>query len=201
MNAKTDCALAALADRRDKDWVTIGGIITEAKKIKTRNGDHMMFATLDDLEGTVEILVFGKALAEHEATLAIDQIVLIRGRVDHKEAGKTCVVVQEAQSFKPTEHELEHARAEASSAAAHTLPVHLRMDATCLPASVIDDLKEVITDHPGTAEVVFEMGTGAGERRLRLGDAYRVKHTPTLRAELEQVLAQATAMTATSLAS
>jgi DNA polymerase III subunit alpha len=201
MNAKTDCALAALAGRRDKDWVTIGGIITEAKKIRTRNGDHMMFATLDDLEGTVEILVFGKALAEHESTLAVDQIVLIRGRVDHKEAGKTCIVVQEAQSFKPTEQELEHARAEAASAAAHTQPVHLRMDATCLPASVIDDLKEVIVDHPGTAEVVFEMGTAAGERRLRLGEAYRVKHTPTLRAELEQVLAQATALSATSLAS
>jgi DNA polymerase III subunit alpha len=201
MNAKTDCALSALSERRDKDWVTIGGIITEGKKIRTRNGDHMMFATLDDLEGTVEILVFGKALAEHESTLAVDQIVLIRGRVDHKEAGKTCIVVQEAQSFKPTEHDIEQARAEASSAAAHAQPVHLRMDATCLPASVIDDLKEVIVEHPGSAEVVFEMGTAAGERRLRLGEAYRVKHTPTLRAELDQVLAQAAAASATSLAS
>jgi DNA polymerase-3 subunit alpha len=200
LRAKTDCPLQALADRRDKDWVTIGGIITDAKKIRTRNGDHMMFATLDDLEGSVEILVFGKALSAHEATLAVDQIVLIRGRVDHKEAGKTCVVVQEAQDFKPTEGEIEQARSQASSAAAHSAPVLLRMNATCLPASVIDDLKEVIGDHPGSAEVVLEMDTATGERRLRLGEAYRVKHTPTLRAELEQVLRQATTVTMPSVA-
>ena len=71
LRARADCSLAALANRRDKDWVTVGGIITESKRIKTRNGDHMMFATLDDLEGAVEILVFGKALAEHEAALAV----------------------------------------------------------------------------------------------------------------------------------
>ncbi|MGH2833241.1 MAG: OB-fold nucleic acid binding domain-containing protein, partial [Solirubrobacteraceae bacterium] len=201
LRAKCDCALAALAERRDKDWVTIGGIITETKKIRTRNGDHMMFATLDDLEGSVEMLVFGKALSEYEAFLAVDQIVLIRGRVDHKEAGKTCVVVQEAQSFKPTEQEVEQARTQATVQAAHAQPVHLQMDATRLPASVIDELKEIINENPGSAEVVLEMATVAGARRLRLGEAYRVKHTPTLRAELEQILAQAMSMSPASLAS
>ena len=55
--------------------MTVGGIITEAKRIRTRNGDHMMFATLDDLEGSVEMLVFGKALAEDEARSRADRIV------------------------------------------------------------------------------------------------------------------------------
>ncbi len=198
MLAVADCPLAGLADRRDKEWVTVGGIITEAKKIRTRNGDHMMFATIDDLEGSVEILVFGKALAEHEAILAVDQIILVKGRVDHKEAGKTCVVVQEAQSFKPSEEEIEKANAQLHAVAAHSEPVHLRMEATFLPPSVIDDLKEVIGDHPGSADVVLEMDTASGMRRLRLGERYRVKHTPTLRAELEQVLEHAMSMEASA---
>ncbi|HEY1457490.1 MAG TPA: OB-fold nucleic acid binding domain-containing protein, partial [Solirubrobacteraceae bacterium] len=200
LRAKCDCPLSALADRRDKDWVTIGGIITESKKIRTRNGDHMMFATLDDLEGSVEILVFGKALAEYEGALAVDQIVLIKGRVDHKEAGKTCVVVQEAKSFKPTDQEIEQAHSQANAQAAHAQPIHLRMDATRLPASVIDDLKDVICENPGSADVVLEMDTAGGSRRLRLGEAYRVKHTPTLRAELEQILSQAMSVSAATLA-
>ena len=41
-------------------------MITQAKRIRTKKGDPMMFATLDDLEASVELLVFGKALAEHE---------------------------------------------------------------------------------------------------------------------------------------
>ena len=51
LRARVDCPLSALAERRDKDLVTVGGIITEAKRIRTRNGDPMMFATLDDLAG------------------------------------------------------------------------------------------------------------------------------------------------------
>jgi DNA polymerase-3 subunit alpha len=196
LRARSDCPLAALAERRDKDWVTVGGIITETKRIRTRNGDHMMFATLDDLEGAVEILVFGKALAEHEAVLAVDRVVLIRGRVDHKEAGKTCLVVQSAELFEPSEDEVARAERDADAAraaAAQAQPIRLRVDATRLPASVIDELKHVIGNFPGPAEVVLEMHTTSGPRRLRLGEAYRVQPTSTLRAELESILAPALA--------
>jgi DNA polymerase III subunit alpha len=201
LRARADCSLAALSDRRDKDWVTVGGIITESKRIRTRNGDHMMFATLDDLEGAVEILVFGKALAEHEAALAVDQVVLIRGRVDHKEAGKTCVVVQSVEPFAPSEQEIEQAdkAAKASSVAQATAaqPVRLQVDAARLPASAIEDVKDIIETHRGPAEVVLEMITSAGTRVLRLGEAYRVQHTPGVRAELEQALAPTAALAAT----
>jgi len=201
LRARADCSLAALANRKDKDWVTVGGIITESKRIRTRNGDHMMFATLDDLEGAVEILVFGKALAEHEAALAVDQVVLIRGRVDHKEAGKTCVVVQSVEQFAPSEQEIEKANsaAQANSVAkaAATQPVLLQVDAAHLPASAIEDVKDIIETNKGAAEVVLEMLTSAGTRVLRLGEAYRVQHTPGVRAELEAALAPAAALAAT----
>jgi DNA polymerase III subunit alpha len=193
LRARVDCKLSALADRRDKDWVTVGGIVTEAKRIRTRSGEPMMFATLDDLEGSVEMLVFGKALGEHEAALAIDQVVVVRGRVDHKEAGKTCLIVQSVEPFTPSQEEVERADREARAAraaeAAAGEPVHLRVDATRLPASAIEEVKDVIESHRGAAEVVLEMMTSAGTRVLRLGEGYRVKHTPFVRAELEAALA------------
>jgi DNA polymerase-3 subunit alpha len=193
LRARADCKLSALAERRDKDWVTVGGIVTEARKIRTRSGEPMMFATLDDLEGSVEMLVFGKALAEHEAALAVDQVVLVRGRVDHKEAGKTCLIVQSVELFAPSEEEIERADREARATRAAELaasePVHLQIHAARLPASAIDDVKDIIENHRGAAEVVLEMVTSAGTRILRLGEAYRVQHTPFVRAELEAVLA------------
>jgi DNA polymerase III subunit alpha len=202
LRARVDCSLAALSDRRDKDWVTVGGIITESKRIRTRNGDHMMFATLDDLEGAVEILVFGKALAEHETSLAVDQVVLVRGRVDHKEAGKTCVVVQSVDTFAPTEQEIERANSDAKAIsvarAAAAQPVRLQVDAARLPASAIEDVKDIIETNHGPAEVVLEMLTSAGTRILRLGEAYRVQHTPGVRAELEAALAPSPALAATA---
>ncbi len=201
LRARVDCQISSLEGRRDKDWVTVGGIITEAKRIRTRNGDHMMFATLDDLEGTVELLVFGKALAEHEASLTVDEVVLVKGRVDHKEAGSTCLVVQTVETFSPSEEEIERARAEADAAArtATTIaqPVHLRVSADCLSRGVIDELKHAIEDFPGPAEVLIDIDTSTGTRRLRLGEAYRVQHTSTLRAELEHALAQVVPASAT----
>jgi DNA polymerase-3 subunit alpha len=201
LRARVDCPLSALADRRDKDLVTVGGIITEAKRIRTRNGDPMMFATLDDLAGAVEMIVFGKAISEHESALAVDQVVLVRGRVDHKEAGNTSLVVQSVEPFSPSEDEIERARSHADAAAktatALANPVRLSIDASCLGASAIEDCKQLIEENPGPAEVVLEINTSSGMRKVRLGETYRVQHTPTLRAELENVLAPVTATAAT----
>jgi DNA polymerase-3 subunit alpha len=202
LRAKVDCPISSLADRRDKDWVTVGGIITEAKKIRTRNGDHMMFATLDDLAGAVEILVFGKALAEHEAALAVDEVVLIKGRVDHKEAGKTCLVVQSVETFAPTQEEIERASAQAhaaqTAATAMARPVVLSVTAGELAAGALEDLRQAIEDFPGPAEVLLDIQTSGGTRRFRLGKEFRVQHTPTLRAELEHALAPVASAAATA---
>ena len=51
LRARVDCPLAALAARPDKDWVTVGGIVTQAKRSAPATATDMMFATLDDLEG------------------------------------------------------------------------------------------------------------------------------------------------------
>jgi DNA polymerase-3 subunit alpha len=193
LRARVDCPISELENRRDKDWVTVGGIITESKRIRTRNGDHMMFATLDDLAGAVEMLVFGKALAEHEAALAVDEVVIVKGRVDHKEAGKTCLVVQSVEAFAPSAEELERARAQAdadtANATAMAQPVHLTVELSALDHGALEDLKQAIEDFPGPAEVLIELRTQSGaSRRLRLGKEYRVRHTPTLLAELEHAL-------------
>jgi hypothetical protein len=68
-------------------------------------------------------------------------------------------------------------------------PVCLRIDATHLDDGTIEEIKRAIADFPGSAEVLLELGTSAGMRRLRLGDGFRVANTPSLRAELEHALA------------
>ncbi len=201
LRARTDCQLAALSDRRDKDWVTVGGIIVEAKRIRTRSGDPMMFATLDDLGGAVEMLVFGKALSEHEAALAVDQVVLVRGRVDHKEAGKTCLIVQTAEVFAPSEQEIadagKQADADARTAVALAKPVSVRVNLAGVSPSAIEEVKQLAVDYPGPAEMWIEIATDEGMRRLRLGESYRVQNTPTVRAELESIFTSTSTSTST----
>jgi DNA polymerase-3 subunit alpha len=190
LRAAIDAPLASLPDRKDGDWVTAGGIITQAKKIRTKKGDPMMFATLDDLEGSIEVLIFGKALAEYEGALGVDEVVLVRGRVDHGDKG-TSLIAQNVDPFTPTAEEVEAAREAAALQPAVAQPLTVLLDATTLPASIIDELKHVFGNHSGESEVVLAIQTSAGPRTLRLGEGYRVKETPSLRAELQSILGPA----------
>ena len=199
--AKADCACPDVINRKDGEWIRVGGMISAAKKIRTRTGSQVMFANLDDLEGSLEIVAFEKTLAAAEGALGVDEIVLVRGRVDHKEAGKVCVIIQDVERFDPSDEEIERARAEAIKAAEPPPPLTLRLDAALLPAAVIEDLKRLFADYRGESEVVLEMRTRAGARRLRLGEAYRVAaRNAGLQAELDRLLGEARSSVVTAAA-
>jgi DNA polymerase III subunit alpha len=194
LRVKADCACNEVMDRRDGDFVKVGGMVAAAKKIRARSGALLMFATLDDLDGQVELMVFEKALAAAEGVLEQDQIVLARGRVDHKEAGKVCVLVSDVERFDPSDAEVEKARVKVAreAEAAAPKPLWLRVDAGRLPATVIDELKRIVEDFPGESEVVLEMHTRTGPRRLKLGEGYRVAaRNAALKAELDRVFGPA----------
>ncbi len=186
--AKVDCRLEQLVERQSGDWATVGGIVTQAKKIRTKSGDPMMFATLDDLEGSVEVLIFAKTLAEFEPQ--VDDVLLVRGKVDHGDKG-TVVVAQQVDPFAPTEAEVLRAREAAAKAPPAPDALRLRADARRLPASVIDDLKLLFLQHPGAAEVVLKLDTSDGPRCLLFGPEFKVKPTPDLRVELDGILGPA----------
>jgi DNA polymerase-3 subunit alpha len=194
LQVRVDCPLTELARRRDGDWVTVGGMIIETKKIRTKKGDPMMFATLDDLEASVELLVFGNALAAAGEALAQDSIVLVRGKVDHKDRDTTCIVVQQVDRFEPTPEEVHQARRQAARrgpGGPGPSALRIRLDATALAASVLSELKEVLAGFPGETEVVIELSTSVGERRLKLGPEFRIAHSAGLHAELDALLGDA----------
>jgi DNA polymerase-3 subunit alpha len=194
LRVKGDTFISDVPERRDGEWVKVGGMISASKKIKTRSGSTVMFATLDDLDGQVELLVFEKVILASEAALQTDQIVLVRGTVDHGENGKVCIKVADVTPFDPSDAEIERARDQAAALAAARAPrpVHLRVDAGRLPATVIDELKRIFDDYPGESEVVLDVHTRTGLRRLRFGDEFKVNgRDAALKAELHKVLGEA----------
>ncbi|MBX5469119.1 MAG: DNA polymerase III subunit alpha [Thermoleophilaceae bacterium] len=194
LRARCDCSIPELADKKDGEWVTVGGMIADAKRIRTKKGDPMMFATLDDLEGQIEILVFNSAYQANADKIDVDSVVIVRGRVDHKEQGDTKLVVQDVELFDPTPEEIERAaEAEAARAAAPTVAKRVEVD---VPGSVtetfLDDLIDVVRHNPGDHEVLVRVGS----RSLLLGPEYRVSGSSACRAELDNLVLAATAQAA-----
>jgi DNA polymerase III subunit alpha len=171
--------------------VTVGGIVVDCKKIRTKSGSQMMFATLDDVEGQVEMLVFKADEAESANVIQPDAIVLVRGRIDHKDRGETKLVVQEAQRFEPDATEIAKAAKSAPAAAAVAGPFEVPIDLARWTDELCEELKAVLEHHKGDSEVFLVVG----ERRFKVGDGYRVKPSGMLRTELDHVLG-ATALAA-----
>jgi DNA polymerase III subunit alpha len=183
LRARVDCSLAQLAGKPDGGWVTVGGIVVDCKKIRTKSGSQMMFATLDDVEGQVEMLVFKADEAESANVIQPDAIVLVRGRIDHKDRGETKLVVQEAQRFEPDQAEIAKA-AKSAPVATPAGPFEVPIDLARWSDELCEELKAVLEHHKGDSEVFLVVG----ERRFKVGDGYRVKPSGMLRTELDHVL-------------
>ncbi len=84
-----------LAEESDQSRVTLGGIIQSARRVVTRAGSTMLVVQLEDLQGSVEVVVFPKVFADTANAWAEDAVVLVSGRVDHRdeEAKLLCDVV------------------------------------------------------------------------------------------------------------
>ncbi len=74
-----------LSEEDDQARVTLGGILQGVRRVITRAGSTMLVANLEDLQGTVEVVVFPKVFAETANSWAEDAVVLVSGRVDHRD--------------------------------------------------------------------------------------------------------------------
>jgi DNA polymerase-3 subunit alpha len=182
LRARVDCSLAQLGGKPDGAWVTVGGIVVDCKKIRTKSGNQMMFATLDDVESQVEMLVFKADQAESAAVIQPDAIVLVRGRLDHKDRGETKLVVQEAQRFEPDAAEIE--KAGKLAPVTPSGPFEIPIDLARWSDELCEELKALFEHHKGDSEVHLLVG----ERRYRIGERYKVKPSGMLQSELDHLL-------------
>src|SRR4029077_20066210 len=74
-----------LAEESDQARVTLGGIIQSSRRVITRAGAAMVVGTVEDLQGSGEVVVFPKVFSETANAWADDAVVLITGRVDRRD--------------------------------------------------------------------------------------------------------------------
>ncbi len=174
LRAKTDATIAELEKRRDGENVVVGGIVSEVRQLLTKRGEQMVFLRLDDVTGGIDCVVFAGAYAAASELCAADRIVIVKGRVDHKE-GETKLIAQEISAFESV-----RARRE----------VRLRIDATRAPAGVVAELANLIRGYPGESPVLVDCVTSQGPLVLRLGPAYRVAADADFYAEVRALLGE-----------
>ncbi|MBQ0099441.1 MAG: DNA polymerase III subunit alpha, partial [Firmicutes bacterium] len=70
---------------KENERVTMGGIISEFKKLQTKSGSMMAFMTVEDVYGQIEVIVFPKVYDTARDVLAVDSIVKVTGKTQVKD--------------------------------------------------------------------------------------------------------------------
>jgi DNA polymerase-3 subunit alpha len=176
LRRRTDATLGELERRRDGETVIVGGIVSEVKHTTTKRGEPLVFLTLDDPTGTTEVVVFNSTYAQARDLCASDRILVIKGRIDHKQQGETKLIASEVAAF---------------DAAPERREVRVCLDARQAPAGVIRELARLVGDYPGESPVVLSIETSQGPRTLALGPEFRVKPDSDFLAEAKALLGDA----------
>jgi DNA polymerase-3 subunit alpha len=80
--------------------VKVGGIITSKKSKTTKNNNLMAFVTLEDLYGSMEVIVFPTVYEKYKNFIAEENIVLINGRISLKEEEQPKIICEEISPLK-----------------------------------------------------------------------------------------------------
>jgi DNA polymerase III subunit alpha len=176
LRRKTDCSINEVERRRDGEVVIVGGIVSSLKQMTTKKGDPMVFAGLEDVTGSCEVVAFNSVYAHARDLLVQDRVIIVKGRIDQKGAGETKLVAIEVTGFEATPERKE---------------VRLKVDARIAPAGVIRELALLVKDFPGEAPVYVDLVTSVGSKLLELGPNYRVRPVPDFFAEVKHLLGEA----------
>jgi DNA polymerase III subunit alpha len=176
LRRKTDCALADVERRRDGEVVTVGGIVSALKHLTTKKGEPMVFMRLDDVTGGCEVVVFNSVYAQSRELCTMDRILIVKGRVDHKQEGETKLLAMDVAPFE---------------AVAERKEVTIKIDARIARAGVVRDLALLVKDFPGESRVNLLLEMSDGPRQLVLGPQYKVKPVADFFAEAKALLGEA----------
>jgi DNA polymerase III subunit alpha len=176
LSAATDTTIAALleGERNDGAVVSVGGLVTAVQRKVTKQGSSWAIVTLEDLAGSVEIMVFPATYQQVSTKLVDDAVVVIRARVDRRD--------DEGLRLVGMDVELPDITSAPRGPITITVPV-----AKCIP-EVITRLKDLLKVHPGTTEVRLHLEDGERVTIVRLDDAMRVSASPALFADLKALL-------------
>ena len=143
VQAYGNATTGTLSDKPSGFEVSIGGIVSSIRVMRTKKGDAMAIVQLEDWEGIVEVLMFPDTYAKVQRLLEADAALIVKGKLDNDEASMKIL----ATDVYPMER--------AREILSRTVTVHI--NASTCPPDLADQLQPIIDRKKGHAEIVFAL--------------------------------------------
>jgi DNA polymerase-3 subunit alpha len=140
--------LATVEGRRNGEEITVAGIVVAMRSMRSRKGDRWGILTLQDMTGVLEVLAFPESFARLELLFKSNAPLVLKGRVNVEEAGTRLAVMDGRK--------LEDMGQRPPSV------MRVRVNLGAVDAGVLDELKELFTNKPGSCAVAFDLISAEG---------------------------------------
>jgi len=162
----------------DGQVVRLGGMIT-AKSIKsTRKNQLMAFISLEDLYGSIEIIVFPNKYEEYQSYLNEDEIIFVKGRVALKEEEDGKLICEEIIPFDKIKNSREK----------YNGKLYLKIPASKDKIETIDELTEILKTSKGNIPVIIHIE--ATKETMKASESLWVDAKEDLLSKLNQLLGE-----------
>jgi DNA polymerase-3 subunit alpha len=162
LNALDTSAICAMKQGTGKDEIVTAGIITGVRVVKSRKGDLYAQATLEDMSGCVEAIIFPEAYKRIGEKLKMEVPVFVRGAIRVEEGSNPKIAISTISSLDDVKPKLPRA-----------LRIRLLLD-NALPETV-DALHNLCRDRQGEAKLLFDLERPGDFMAVMEADGYNVQ--------------------------
>ena len=127
----------------------MGGIITDLKKLITKSNTTMMFLTVEDIYGPIEVVVFPKVFDKAKSALNAEEVVKVSGKIQIKD-GTPQIIAEDVTKF-----EIENQQVAAEQKGKKEFLVLMLNEKD---DEKIDNILDVLVNYPGDTEVFLVIG-------------------------------------------
>jgi DNA polymerase-3 subunit alpha len=173
LQSHADTSIASLMGEEGKPdgtTVTVAGLITGLQLKRTKKGDLWAIATVEDLEGAVEVLFFPSAYLNYSTMLAQDTVCAVKGRVMNRD---------DSISISAQELTIPDIKEGPRGPVVLTLPLGQ------VNQQRAEKLREILREHPGATEVQVRLTQPGRSVLMSLDDSLRVNANSALFGDLK----------------
>jgi len=166
--------MAGMKSSSGKDEICVGGIITTVRVLKSKRGDFYAQGTLEDMSGSIEMLVFPEAYKRLQDKVRLEVPVLIRGGVRIEEGANPKLTVSEITPLEEAKPPLPRS-------------LRIRIPLENATESTVDALHTLFTERKGEAKVLFDVERQGDFMVVMEAGGYNVQPDHTFIARVEQL--------------
>jgi DNA polymerase-3 subunit alpha len=141
------------------DDVDIVGVVSAYKEFITKRGDKMAYATIEDMSGSVETIVFPDLLLKSPDILKEDKPLIINGTVEKSEEGNAKIRIKNITLLEDITCDMGKI-------------VKIKINCEVFPKDGLRLLKDILFGLKGKSKVSIELGLNGENKLLNIQDLY-----------------------------